>query len=151
MYQCMLLLMEAEYGTGVDENGIGSWGALLLGLTFVVAIMGYFIYRIVIDHMTCTVPVQAVCVDYQSRYSSSGTVYAPVWEYEYQGQIIRSNATVYSNSRGKLLGKTCTLYINPDDPEKFRQSIKDYAVFLIVCGIFFAIIVGAMIVKAGNT
>ena len=151
MYQCMLLMMDAEYGTGVDENGIGSWGALLLGLAFIMAIVGLIIYRIVIDHMTCSVPVQAVCVDYHSIFSSSGTVYAPVWEYEYQGRIIRSNAAVYSNTRGKLLGKTRTLYINPDNPEKFRQSMKDNAVMLFICGIFLAFIIGAMIVKARNS
>ncbi len=151
LYQCLFMLMDIEYGTGVDENGIGSWGALLFGLAFVVAIAGFFIYRIVIEHMTCNVPVQAVCVDYQSIFSSGGTVYAPVWEYEYQGQIIRSNGAVYTNTRGKLLGKTRTLYINPDDPEKFRKSMKDNAVFLFACGIFLAFIVGAMIVKARNT
>ena len=46
LYQCLCMLMDAEYGTGVDENGIGSWGALLLGLAFIVARLGYFIYRI---------------------------------------------------------------------------------------------------------
>lgn len=150
LYQCLFMLMDAEYGTGVDENGIGSWGALLLGLAFIVAILGYFIYRIVIEHLTCTVPVQAVCVDYRSSRSSDGTTYAPVWEYEFQGRLIRTCGSIYTSSSGKLLGKTRTLYINPDDPEKFRQDMKSYAVFLVVCGFFLVFIVGAMIVKARN-
>lgn len=151
LYQCLCMLMDAEYGTGVDENGIGSWGALLLGLAFIVAILGYFIYRIVIERLTCTVPVQAVCVDYCTSHSSDGTTYAPVWEYEFQGRLIRTHGRIYSGSMGSLLGKTRTLYINPDDPEKFREDTKSYIFVFAICGIFLAFIVGAMIVKAKNS
>ncbi len=151
LYQCLFMLMDAEYGTGVDENGIGSWGALLLGLAFIVAILGYFIYCIVNERLTCTVPVQAVCVDYHTSHSSDGMTYAPVWEYEFQGRLIRTHGSIHSSSMGKLLGQTRTLYINPDNPEKFREDMKSYAVFLVVCGIFLVFIVGAMIVKARNS
>ncbi len=147
----MFMLMDVEYETDVDENGIGTWGALLFGLALIVAMLGFIIYRIVIERLTCTVPVQAVCVDYDSSHSSDGTTYAPVWEYEFQGRLIRSPETIYSSSMGGLLGKTRTLYVNPDNPEKFRQNTKNYAVFLVVCGIFLVFIVGAMIVKARST
>lgn len=151
LYQCLFMLMDIEYGTGVDENGIGSWGALLFGFAFIAAVTGIIIYRIVIERLTCTVPVQAVCVDYCSSRSSNGTTYAPVWEYEFQGRLIRSHETIYSNGRGKLLGKTRTLYVNPDDPEKFRQSTGNHVFCLVICGIFIVFILGAMIVKARNT
>ncbi len=151
LYQCLFMLMDAEYGTGVDENGIGSWGALLFGLAFIVAILGYFIYCVVNERLTCTVPVQAVCVDYCSSHSSDGTTYAPVWEYEFQGRLIRSNETIYSSSMGNLLGQTRTLYINPDNPEKFRQNTKNYVFIFVICGIILVFIVGAMIVKARNS
>ncbi len=145
------VLTIVEYGTSMDQNGIGPWWALVLALAFVTAIVGYFTYRIIIERLTCTVPVEAACVEYAELNSNDGTTYAPVWEYQFEGQIIRSSEKMYSTSPKVKPGDTRILYVNPDNPEKFRQNVKGYIFFVSVSAIIAIVLIWAMIVKARNS
>lgn len=144
------VLTIVEYGMSVARKGIGPWWALFLALAFVTAIVGYFTYRIIIERMTCTEPVEASCVEYAELNSNDGTTYAPVWEYQFNGQIIRSAEKIYSTSPKTKSGDIRILYVNPDNPEKFRQSVMGYIFFVGISAIIAIVLIWAMIVKAGN-
>lgn len=142
--------MSVEYGISADVKIVGSWNILFMVLAFVTFIMGFFIYRIIVERKTCTVPVEAVCVDYCSSHSNKDTTYSPVWEYEFEGRIIRSSEKIYSDSLKVKQGETRVLYVNPDNPVEFRQNMKGYLFFICVSAIIAVLIIWAMTVKAGN-
>ena len=89
-------------------------------------------------------------MEYAELNSNDGTTYAPVWEYQFNGQIIRSAEKIYSTSLKTKPGDIRILYVNPDNPEKFRQSVMGYIFFVSISAIIAIVIIWAMIVKAGN-
>lgn len=100
------------------------------------------------------VPIQALCIDLKVSRRSVGDdartvkVYAPVWQYDYYGQIITVQSKIASNIKVPTVGQYYTIYINENNPYEFKEGGKNsaMAIFYIVFGAIFAIIGIALIV-----
>lgn len=107
---------------------------MLIGLGFLIIPAAIYIHK----KKTC-VPVMAVCKDLDVRYSRSKNggrkkIYAPTWEYYFDGEFhtVRSNA--YSNIDVPEIGGEYELYIDPNDPKKFYRPSMKTLIFFIVFG-----------------
>ena len=69
---------------------------------------------------TCTYPVTAIVVDYKESHDNddNSTTYTPVFEYQYNEGIYRSNLDMYSSDyRSKYkINTSHDILINPDEP-----------------------------------
>ena len=106
----------------------------------------------------CTASVEAVCAEVLSKIASGSSgrrghrhhhrVYAPVWEYFYDGRTIRKAESTYSNINVPQVGSTTELKINPDDPEDIYRKNGAAKVFVAIVG---AIFVGVGLLVALTT
>lgn len=86
----------------------------------------------------CTIAVSAKCIDLDKHdmINSNGshtTVYAPVFNYYYNGTSYNIKLNNYSNVDVPIVGEYKDIYINPDNSEDvYRPSVKQN---LIVLGI----------------
>lgn len=126
----------------IEEKG-GSVLGVILGLMFSGALFVFAIYKTIQDYTYCTQPVQAVCVDLERRRSRKGrATYSPVWEYEYHGQLIRVRSNFSSNVGVPQVGSPKTLYVDPNDPYRFRTKVSGWIVFDVAAGFFVVMILG---------
>ncbi|MBQ8780199.1 MAG: hypothetical protein IJZ72_00790 [Oscillospiraceae bacterium] len=90
---------------------------------------------------SCT-PVMALCKELDMHWSRSRNggrrrVYAPTWEYYYNGQYYTQKSNVYSNIDVPTQGEEYELLIDPEKPEKFyRASMKSLIFFWVFGGIW---------------
>ena len=56
--------------------------------------------------------------------------------YEYDGRLYENIALPYYNAFTMKDGKTCTVYINSDSPDKPKTTSFGLAVFVVLTGIF---------------
>jgi hypothetical protein len=127
----------------IEEKG-GSVTGVILGLMFSGGLFAYSLYNTIQDYILCTQPVQAVCVDLERRRSKGGAAYLPVWEYEYHGQLIRVRSNFSSNVGVLQVGSPKTLYVDPNDPYKFRTKVSGWILFDVIAG-FFVVMILAII------
>lgn len=119
-----MLRVLMEYETDVDEHGFGPWWALILGLLVSVGFLTILICRTVHIWRNCTHAVNAACVDISSHVDEEGTtLYSPIWEYEFEGELLRVESDTSSTVRVPKIGDTRTLYIDTADPKTFRNRI----------------------------
>jgi hypothetical protein len=113
----------------------GATSTINIGMVFAYCFLGgitaIMLIKMIYKYLTCTVPIKAVCVGADTDYDEN-TTYTPIWEYEYHGQYIRTKSKVYSGAQPKT-GAVKTLYINPNQPKKFRRQIPEETPFLVVC------------------
>lgn len=79
-------------------------------------------------HKKCKLTIPATCISFQSYYSRYVTMYAPVFQYMYQGQqYISQTPNSYSKKKlGNLYqaGQTYDILINPDNPQQCNDRDK---------------------------
>lgn len=141
----MMQVLPELLRTSIEEKG-GSVTGVILGLMFSGGLFAYSLYNTIQDYTYCTQPVQAVCVDLERRRGSRGrAAYLPVWEYEYHGQLIRVRSSLSSNMGVPQVGSPKTLYVDPNDPYKFRAKVSGWILFDVIAG-FFVVMILAIIV-----
>lgn len=119
----------------VRKVGAGICGLVgILSIAYAIRMMNY-------ARKWVTYSVMAKVVEISSRRSSSshgrrGRVYAPIWEYEYMGQIIRQKEDFYTNRCKYRVGDTAMIKINPERPEEIETG-NGGNWFMIVFGIVF--------------
>lgn len=91
---------------------------------------------------TCTLTVEARCIDMQYRWHHSRKgrahkVYAPKWEYMVNGQIYTHQETGYSNVGIPNIGDVEEVLVNPDDPNELYRYVKSQDLIVKVIGIMF--------------
>lgn len=97
----------------------------------------------------CTFSVEATCVGLNSKLSNSGShrrghhhrrqrLYAPIWEYFFDGRMIRKAETTYSNVNVPQVGDICELMVNPNDPEDVYRHDGGAIVVTTIVGLVFA-------------
>ena len=106
----------------------------LIGLGFLISPTANYLHK-----KQKYTPVMAVCKGLDMRYSRSKKggrrkVYAPLWEYYWEGEFISIQSNVYSNIDVPHVGEEYELYINPDDPKKFYRPSLKTLIFFIVFG-----------------
>ena len=107
---------------------------MIIGLCFLLIPTINYVYK-----KTHYTPVMAVCKELDMHYSRSKNggrtkVYAPTWEYYFEGEFITVKSNSYSNIDVPEVGAEYELYINPENPRKFyRPSIK-LLIFFIIFG-----------------
>ena len=91
----------------------------------------------------CTLPVGGVCVDYfvisgQNHVGRHG--YVPIWEYEYNGQKYTVRGASSWGTK-ESVPQTCTLRMNPNDPQDCFEPITTKINIANIClGLLFIII-----------
>lgn len=146
MMMTMMQILPALLRTNIEEKG-GSVAGVVLGLMFCGLLFVLSLVKLIQDYTTCTQPVQALCVDHETRRGRKGrTLYAPVWEYEYHGQYVRVRSNSASNVGVPKVGSVHTLYVNPHNPEKFRRKVSDWLPFVIVSALFLGVIIAIIVV-----
>lgn len=91
------------------------------------------------------VPITAVCRDLDSHISRSSKghrtrVYAPKWEYYYNGEIITIQSRTYSNIDVPEIGGEYDLLIDPKNPKKFYRPSMKILIFFLVFGVIWLVI-----------
>ncbi len=143
------ILYLLDYETAVDENGFGHWWALILGLIVAVAFFVILLYRTIHVWRNCTDTVNAVCVELVPSIDeeTETTLYSPVWEYTYKGQLHRSSDGSATSVNVPKIGDHRTLYIDPEQPEEFRTKVPHELLFTILMAGVTALIIWAMYEK----
>jgi hypothetical protein len=86
----------------------------------------------------CTIDVRAKCIelDKHDMINSNGvytTVYAPVFNYYYNGTSYKIKLNNYSNVDVPVVGEYKNIYVNPDNSQDvYRPSIKQNLVVLVI-------------------
>lgn len=82
----------------------------------------------------CTCEVQATIVDCAISTSKKGsTVYAPIYGFWFNGKDWKVRSNSYGNIAVPEIGKTCTLKINPENPEEiFYEKSYEYLIGVYV-------------------
>ena len=110
---------------------------LIIGLCFLIFPTVSFVHK-----KNTYTPVMAVCRELDMRWSRSKNggrrrVYAPTWEYYFDGQYYTVKSNSYSNIDVPKEGEEYELLINPDEPEKFfRPSMKTLIFFWFFGGMW---------------
>lgn len=91
----------------------------------------------------CTETVEALCINMKSHLSGSGKggrtrVYAPDWEYYFDGNTYVYQETSYSNMDVPTVGETYQLLLNPDKPDELYRPSAANRRFLFFMGLAFA-------------
>ena len=92
----------------------------------------------------CTLHTRAVVSDVRTSYTTDNdgarvTVYTPVIDYQYKGDIYRMDTYRYSNFRIPMAGDRLDIIIDPDDPKRFYLVNRDRgsSFFLFMTGFLF--------------
>ncbi len=86
----------------------------------------------------CSEPVQVTCIALNKRRSSKGnTLYAPVWEYYYNGQVYRKADSTASNVGYPRIGDTRNYMVNPNDPEDLFNPSPAGTIGMVLFGAIF--------------
>lgn len=89
-------------------------------------------------HMTHELEAKCVKIDSRISRNSGGheghsrTVYAPVWEYYYNGQTYQNHHPVWSNICQYKLGDIKMIKINPEHPDEMDAGISEVMMYLIM-------------------
>ena len=107
--------------------------ALLFGLLIPHAITG--------KKRRCTEPVQGVIVSVEEHDSGDGTMYAPVYEVEIDGETRQFTSSVSTNIYPDV-GKELTMYLNPDNHDEiYVPGVVEIIVIVFrVVGVIFLLI-----------
>lgn len=116
---------------------------LTIGLIF--AITGCLMYYFSNQRMkSCTEEVQSTVIDLRARYSDTSVTYAPVFSYEYGGQVYEHVSSVSSNPPAFDRGQQVTIFVDPADPEKIYvpedKSLRIISIVFTAIGSLFALI-----------
>lgn len=143
------ILYLLTYETEVDENGFGYWWALILGLIIAVVFFVLLLYRTIHAWRSCTDAVDAVCVELVPEVDeeTGTTLYAPVWEYIFGGQLHRSSDGAAANVNVPKIGDHKTLYVDPEKPTEFRRKVPHELLFTILMAGVIVLIIWAMYEK----
>ena len=88
----------------------------------------------------CSITVSATITDYLTNYDSEhGTIYCPVYEFEFNKKKYQVNNNMYSNFNLQPKGTVIDLKINPDNPEEFLDN-ESVSTLAIILGIIFLIV-----------
>lgn len=110
------------------KNVIVMFGAAMITLIFF-AVGSLVLFMVNKDKKVCTIPVDSTVTELavsSSRGSKhgSGNTYAPVYEYDYEGEHYRVKSNNYSSPCPFEVGESVQIYIEPGDPEHI-YSPKD--------------------------
>ena len=107
------------------------------------------IYTRKVKEKRCTLPVQGIIADLNRRWSrgSNGRrghyVYAPVYEYFYNGVLYRQESNTYTNYENFEIGTEVTVFLNPSDPNDYY--VKRSQTVTVILGIMFLVMASACI------
>ena len=88
----------------------------------------------------CSAETEGIVAGYDTRISTDSEtgdseVYAPVFEYWYDGHLCRSTSRYYSGKQNYDIGQKVTLYINPDKPEEFLDYARERKMLLLMVAV----------------
>lgn len=91
-----------------------------------------------------TMPIDAVCIDLDCRISRSKhggrtVLYAPSWEYEYNGNMYTYKESTYTNLNVPKVGAVYQMLMNPDEPGELYRPSKSVRTLLLIIGLAFAV------------
>lgn len=104
-------------------------------------------------HKKCKLTIPATCISFRTYHSRSITLYAPVFQYIYQGQqYIAQTPNSYSKKKlGRLYqaGQTYDILINPDNPQQCtdRDSLPGATFLFLILAIFMFLFYLVMVFK----
>ena len=89
----------------------------------------------------CTEEVPGIVAGMQEHYGNSGTLYAPVFEYIFDGMEFRQESDMASSPPKFSEGEAVTVMVNPDDP--YEYTVQGYTEKTTMARVF--IILGLVI------
>lgn len=113
---------------------IGLIIAFLLGLFMTIVNVIGVVHLITYKDATATV------VDIE--YNREANVYEPVYEYNYNGQIVRANGFPTTDKNEIIIGSTQEISYNPKNYKQFDIGSKQSTIFSFLLGTMFLIIPG---------
>lgn len=116
-------------------------------LLFVIGILFIIIpiYMKKVREKYCTLPVKGVIADVYRKRSSDRNhhnihyVYAPVYEYFYNGTLYRKESNVYTNYEKFDIGSEVTVFLNPSNPDDYYVKRSGETAINLIFGIIFLI------------
>lgn len=88
----------------------------------------------------CTLKVCARVVDYNSiRGDNGGRLYAPVYEFQFNGKDYKVSKEEYTNVNVVEKDTIVELMINPDNPEEYLDDFR-FSIGIIIMGVLFLIV-----------
>ncbi|MBQ2604848.1 MAG: hypothetical protein VZR27_03695 [Acutalibacteraceae bacterium] len=75
------------------------------------------------NNSNCTVEVSATIVDYLKNTDNGVTEFTPVYEFEYNGEVLTRVSNSNSKNRPNK-GQTVSLFINPENTGEFFEYIN---------------------------
>lgn len=107
------------------------------------------IYSRKVKEKRCTLPVRGIIAGVNRRWSRGSRghrgryVYAPIYEYIYNGVLYRKESNVYTNYESFDIGSEVTVFLNPSDPDDYY--VKRSQTVTVIIGIMFLIMSTAII------
>lgn len=91
-----------------------------------------------------TVSIEACCIDLDFRYSKSKhggrtKLYAPVWEYDYNGNMYTYKENTYTNVNVPQIREVRQLLLNPDEPSELYRPSASIRIMLLIMGLAFSV------------
>lgn len=117
----------------------------------------------------CTVPIKALCSGYeklnphmpilneegatfsQNEVVARTEVARPVWEFEYNGQLIHATPDHYEGKIKIIEGKKYTIYLNPQNPQEIFCELNSNSKFLLTMGKIWLVICTIMVIVLSGT
>ena len=96
----------------------------------------------IMNRKNCTVKVMAKCISLDASHSNKSTTYAPVYEYEYGGQMRTVRGNEYSNFGNPKLGEVREIYIEPETHSCYYEPKRELKgmIFKGLFSLFFVVI-----------
>lgn len=87
----------------------------------------------------CTEQVTGIVAEMQERYGNSGTLYAPVFEYSFDGMDFRQESGIATSPPEFSAGEEVIIMVNPDAPDDYfvagHKASSTMAMAFIIIGI----------------
>lgn len=152
------LMLYAENSDDLDSEVIDSLAINCFMCIFTLVGIGLIAVPPILHNIKMkmyTMPIDAVCIDLDWRISRSkhgrGTMlYAPTWEYSYNGNTYTYKESTYTNLNVPKVGAVYQLLMNPDEPEELYRPSKPVRLLLLFLGLGFAVM-GAIALIVYNT
>ena len=102
-------------------------GKFLVWIIFIIA--GIVLAFVIPNNMTavqkrCTLEVPAVIISIRESHSDDGVTFAPVYQFELNGESVTRTPNYYTSTKPQV-GEKVQLFINPDNDSEFFEPIRD--------------------------
>ena len=140
------LMIYAENSDNLDYEAIERFALNCVIGAFALVGIGFIVIPPVIHNKKMkkfTISIEACCIDLDFRYSRSKhgrsiKLYAPIWQYDYNGNMYTYKENTYTNVNVPQIREVRQLLLNPDEPSELYRPSAFVRIMLLIMGLAFA-------------